>query len=72
MIKKNLPSRLSNCPLCDGDKPTLRILNVDNTLMKAISCMDCGCIGPQFFANNEDAERLATTLWNDRPEKIGQ
>jgi len=61
---------LANCPFCGADIVSKRRVTIDGAAMIAISCLSCGCIGPQFFPDSNDAEGNAITLWNERKEPI--
>ncbi len=65
--------QIANCPLCDSAEVSIRAVRIDMQLMHAVSCKDCGLIGPAFFPTTDcKAEEQAIILWNDRPEKIRQ
>jgi len=64
---------LAPCPLCHSHEVTGRKVNIDGKLMDAVSCKDCGLIGPAFFPNQSgklSSTDLAITLWNDRADSI--
>jgi len=58
--KKNKEVRIKVCPFCScADTEKIRMQELDGLL--AVTCLQCGCIGPV-----ADAEDSAVSNWNSR------
>lgn len=68
-----MTQQLKPCPFCGNPpSPTPTLLTVDATFRAAIECGTCLARGPVVSSDRgqEEAERLAVILWNNRDEEL--